>query len=832
MNHLWQDVRYGIRMLASKPAFTVAAVLVLALGIGANSAVFSLINAFLLKPLHVQKPAELTGVYSRDTKHPDAYRAFSYPNYVDIRADNQAFSSLAALSMALVGIQEGDSTRRTLATVVSSNYFSTLGVTMLKGRAFLPQEEKPGGELTAIVTYPFWKKKGADPDLVGKTVRINGHLFTIVGITPQGFTGTMALLSPDIFVPLSAYGMVMNDFDGQVKPLAARDNHALIVVGRLKPGLTPQAADARLSVTASQMEKAYPAENRDQTLLVQPLARLGVSTRPQNDSTLAVPAIMLLSLAGVVLLIASLNLANMVLAAGTARRKEIAIRLAIGGNRRQIVRQLVTEGMLLAILGGGAGLVVASWSTTLLIQSMSRLAPIEIVYDASPDARVLGFTLLYCILSTVVFALFPAWKLAKPDVWVDLKNNVCEDVTGRQRRLFSRGNILVMAQLSLSLAMLSAAGLFVHSAVRAANIQPGFSLENGVLAEMDASLIDYDEARGGQLYAALKDRLRRVPGVQSVAIAATVPFGSTSLGKNVTPSNALASKEHPALETRYNIVSEDYFQTLGIPILRGRAFTAAESTAGSKSSVAVIDQLAANKLWPGGDALGKYIRVDKEAREAQIVGVAGNTREKIIGEDQVPHLYVPFGPVYQANVQFHMKVAEGGPEAEARILEAIRHEILATDQRLPILALQTMHEHLESSMDIWIVRTGAHTLEIFGGVALFLAVIGLYALNSYTVARRTREIGIRMALGADASSTLRLILGEALKVTMIGIAVGLLLAIGLGQVLAGFLFDMQGLDPLVLGTAPLVLALVALLACYVPARRAALVDPMIALRES
>jgi putative ABC transport system permease protein len=832
MNHLWQDVRYGIRMLASKPAFTVAAVLVLALGIGANSAVFSLINAFLLKPLHVQKPEELTGVYSRDTKHPDAYRSFSYPNYVDIRDHNQAFSNLAALSMALVGIQEGDSTRRTLATVVSSNYFSTLGVTMLKGRAFLPQEEKPGGELTAIVTYPFWKKKGADPELVGKTVRINGHLFTIVGIAPQGFTGTMALLSPDIFVPLSAYGMVMNDFDGQVKPLAARDNNALIVVGRLKPGLTRQDADTRLRVTASQMEKAYPAENRDQTLLVQPLARLGVSTRPQNDSTLAVPAIMLLSLAGVVLLIASLNLANMMLAAGTARRKEIAIRLAIGANRRQIVRQLVTEGMLLAILGGGAGLVVASWSTTLLIQSMSRLAPIEIVYDASPDARVLGFTLLYCILSTVVFALFPAWKLAKPDVWVDLKNNVGEDVTGRQRRLFSRGNILVMAQLSLSLAMLSAAGLFVHSAVRAANIQPGFSLENGVLAEVDASLIDYDDARGGQLYAALKDRLRRVPGVQSVAIAVTVPFGSTSLGKNVTPSGSVASKEHPALEARYNVVSEDYFQTLGIPVLRGRAFTAAESTAGSKTSVAIIDQLAANKLWPGGDALGKYIRIDNEAREAQIIGVVGNTREKIIGEDEVPHLYVPFGPKYQANVQFHIKVAGGGPEAEGRVLEAIRHEILATDQRLPILALQTMHEHLESSMDIWIVRTGAHTLEIFGSVALFLAVIGLYALNSYTVARRTREIGIRMALGADASSTLRLILGEALKVTMVGIGVGLLLAIGLGQVLASFLFDMQGLDPLVLGTAPLVLALVALFACYVPARRAARVDPMIALRES
>jgi predicted permease len=826
-------------MLAGKPGFTAAAVLVLALGIGANSAMFSLINAFLLKPLQVQKPEELTGLYSRDTKHPGAYRAFSYPNYVDIRDNNQAFSSLAALNLALVGIQEGDNTRRTLAAVVSSNYFSTLGVRLLKGRAFLPQEEKPGGELIAIASYPFWKKKGEDPQLVGKPVRINGHLFTIVGITPQGFTGTTALVSPEIFVPLSAYGIVMNDFEGHVRPLAARDNDTLIVVGRLKPGVTLQAADARLAVTASEMEKAYPAENRNQSLLVQPLARLGISTSPQSESTLRLPAIMLLSLAGVVLLIASLNLANMMMAKGTARRREIAIRLAIGGNRRQIVRQLVTEGLLLAILGGVAGLLVASWSTTLLIQSMSRLVPLDIVYDAGPDARVLGFTLLFCILSTVVFALFPAWKLSKPDVWVDLKENTSEDTAGSKRRLFSRGNMLVMAQLSLSLAMLTAAGLFVHSAVRASNIQPGFSLENEMLAEVDASLINYDEARGSQLYATLKDRLRRVPGVQSVAIAATVPFGMTQLGKSVTPTGAAASKEHPALQARYNIVSEDYFQTLGIPILRGRPFTAAESTQGSKSSVVIIDKVAADKLWPSGEAVGKHLRLDdrgKPAQDAEVVGVVGNIREDILGGKVEPHLYVPFGREYQANVQFHIKVAGGakgaggGPEAEKRMLEAIRHEILATDQRLPILALKTMRGHLESGMDIWIVRTGAHVLEIFGGVALFLAVIGLYALNSYTVARRTREIGIRMALGADAALTLQMILGEALKVTLVGMGAGLLLAIGLGKLLAGFLFDLRGFDPLVVGAAIALLTLVALCACYLPARRAARVDPMIALR--
>ncbi len=833
MAYLWQDVRYGMRMLAGRPGFTSAAVLVLALGIGANSAVFSLVNAFLLKPLQVHKPKELAGLYSRDTKHPDAYRAFSYPNYIDIRDHNQAFASLAALNMALVGIQEGDNTRRALATVVSSNYFSTLGITMLKGRAFLPQEEEPGGDLTAIVTYPFWKKKGQDPDLVGKPVRINGHVFTIVGITPQGFTGTMALLSPDIFVPLRAYSKVMNDFEGKVRPLGARDYNTLVLVGRLKPGITRQAADATLAVTAAQLQKAFPAENNDQGLLVQPLARLGISTRPQTDSMLRVPAIMLLSLSAVVLLIACLNLANMMMAKGAARRKEIAIRLAIGGNRRRIVRQLVTEGLLLAILGGAVGILVASWSTTLLIQSMSRLVPLDIVYDAAPDARVLGFTLLFCVLSTVVFGLFPAWKLSKPDVWGDLKENNGEDASGRRRRLFSRGNMLVMAQLALSLAMLTATGLFVHSAVRASSIEPGFSLENEVLAEVDASLIDYDEVRSSQLYGTLKDRLRRVPGVQSVAIAATVPFGMTSLGKSVTPSESAVTKDHPALDARYNIVSEDYFQTLGIPILRGRAFSVTESTRGSKSSVAIIDRLAAEKLWPGGEALGKHVRLDsgsKQQSDAIVVGVVGNIRDEIVGGKMQPHLYVPFGQEYQANVQFHMKLAGAGPEAEKRMLETIRGEIQAADQRLPILALKTMRGQLESSDEIWIVRTGAHMLEIFGGVALLLAVIGLYALNSYTVARRTREIGIRMALGGDASSTLRMILGEALKVTLVGIGAGLLLAIGLGQILAGFLYDVRRVDPLVLGAASLLLALVALCACYVPARRAALVDPMIALR--
>lgn len=830
MERIWQDFRYAIRALGKKPGFTAAAVLVLGLGIGTNSAVFSLINAFLLKPLAIADPEALTGLYSRDTKHPDNYRAFSYTNYVDIRDNNSVFSSLMAHNMAMIGIKEGDNTRRVFAGIVSSNYFSTLGVPLLKGRPFMAEEENPGSKLTVIVTYSFWRKTGEDPELLGKQLRLNDRLFTVVGITPKGFTGTMALVSPEMFLPLGAYNLVMNDIESHGKPLAARDNHTLILVGRLKPGITRKAADAMLAIVASRMEMAFPAENKDQMLLVHPLSRLGISTNPTDDRALRMPAFMLLSLAGVVLLIASLNLANMMMAKGASRRKEIAIRLAIGGGRQRIVQQLVTEGLILAILGGAAGLFVASWSTTLLISSLARLVPLDLVYIAEPDARVLIVTLAFCVLSTVVFAVFPAWKLSKPDIWVDLKENTGEDVSGHTRRLFSRGNMLVMAQLSLSLMMLTAAGLFVHSAMRAANFEPGFSLDNGIVAEVDASLINYDEAHGRQLYSVLKDRLRAVPGVQSVALAATVPFAMMHLGKSISPSDAPASKDHPPLSASFNIVTEDYFQTLGIPLLRGRSFVAAESIAGSTSHVVIIDKLAAEKLWPSSNALGKYIRLDDGMGTYEVVGVVGNVRENILGGKTNPHVYLSFGQQYQADMQIHVKVAGGGPDADTRMLETIRHEIRATDERLPLLALKTMRGNLESGIDIWVVRTGAHVLELFGSVALFLAVIGLYAVSAYTVARRTREIGIRMAVGADASSMLRMILGEGLRVTAVGVGVGLLLAAGVGQLLAGFLYDIRGADPVVFLAAPVVLTLVALIACYLPARKASQVDPMIALR--
>ncbi|MBZ5620153.1 MAG: ABC transporter permease [Acidobacteriia bacterium] len=836
MATLWQDLRYGLRMLTGRPGFTAIAVAVLALGIGANTAIFSLVNAFLLKPLLIQKPEQIVGIYSRDTRNPGSYRAFSYPNYVDLREKNPAFTSLTALNMAMVGLAEGDITRRLVAELVSSNYFATLGVPIWRGRAFTAAEERPGsGVAVAVASYTFWRKSGADPGLVGKTLRINGRIFTVVGITPEGFTGTTAMISPELYLPLGMYEPMINDFEGAARPLAARDNHCLILVGRLRAGLAQPAADAQLASVALGMEQAYPAENRNQTLFVRPLARMSVTTNPSTDTELTVIAVLLLSMSAVVLLIASLNVANMMLARGSARRKEIAIRLALGGGRRSILQQLFTEGLVLALLGGAAGLLLAYWSTSLLVHSLAVLAPIDLVYRATPDIRVLAVTLGFCTLSTLLFALVPAWNLSRPDVLSDLKDGgqgVIEK--GKPRRVFSRRNLLVMGQISLSLMLLTAAGLFFRSFVRAANVQPGFRMENSVLIELDPSLAGYDEQHGRQTYRALLDRLAALPGVESASVAATVPFGMVSLGRGIQKSSdAPSSKPDAMLECRFNIVGERYFATLGVPLLRGRSFLPGETGPGTPP-VAVIDQLAASKLWPNSDAVGKHIRMSggglQKPRDAEVVGVVGNVQEHIIGRNSEAHLYVPFGQEYQANMSIHLRIAPQGRESEARFLETVRREIRTADSRLPVLALRTLRDHLDRSLDIWVVQTGSRMFGIFGGVALLLAMIGLYGIRAYTVARRTREIGIRMALGATGSDTLRMILREGAIIAAFGVGAGLVLSWLLGRVLASMLYEVSGADPLVFLAAPVLLTAVSLLACYVPARKAARVDPMVALR--
>ncbi len=829
METILRDIRYAARVLRNAPGFTAAAVLTLALGIGANTAIFGLVNALLLKPLNIQSPKEIVGCYSVDIHKPGVSRAFSYPNYADLREQNSVFSNLAAHNIAQVGLTEGETTRHVFADTVSSNYFATLGVPLFRGRTFTAAEEKPdAGKQVAIVSYSYWQKHGSDPELPGKTLRINGRIFTVVGIAPRGFTGTVPLISGELYLPLGAASILANTMQGRGHSLSERDLPYLILIGRLKSGLREREANVQLAVVASQLEKAYPAENKNQTFIVRPLARLSISPNPSDEGK-SLPLVILLTMCmpAVVLLIASLNLANMMLARGAARHKEIAIRLAIGGGRGRIVRQLCTEGFLLAILGGAAGLLVASWGSALLIRSLVSVAPFDLVFDSKPDIRVLAATMAFCMLSTIVFGLWPAWRLSRPDVTLDLKTRG-EDAGGGLRRLFSRRNALVMAQLSLSLMMLTASGLFVRSAMRAAHVEPGFSLESGVVAEVDPSLAGYSETRGRQIYAALLARLKSVPGVESASLAWTVPFGRVTNIARIRP--AAGSPQAVEVWAEHNIVTEDYFRSLGIPLLRGRSFVPSEMTSGSPRHVAIIDKLAAERLWPKGDAVGQHLHRD-DSQDLEVVGVVGNVQERIVGSELQPHLYVPFGPEYRADMHVHLKVAARGREAQARMLETVRTEIRAVDAGLPVLELKTLRDQLDDSLDLWVVETGARILGIFGMIALLLAVIGLYGVRAYTVARRTREIGIRMALGASSADTQRMILREGFMVTAIGSGCGVLLALALGRVLTGFLYDVRPVDMTVLLIAMLLLTMVSMLACYLPARKAARVDPMVALRE-
>jgi predicted permease len=847
MSNLVRDLRFGARMFRKNPGFTFAAVAVLALGIGANTAIFSLVNAFLLKPLVIHNPSELVGLYSRDVHKPD-YRAFSYPEYTELRENRSVFSSVLAHNLAMVGLSEGDSTRRVFADIVSANYFTTFGVPLFQGRAFTPEEERPASAVpVAIVSYSYWKKNGADPQLLGKTLRINGRVYTIVGIAAQGFTGTTAMISSELYLPLGVYELAMNDFEGHGRPLAARDNYSLIVVGRLQSAVSQKSADALLTTVASQTAKAYPETDKDQMFIARPLARLGISTQPIDDSQLLIPASLLLAVAGVVLLIASLNVANMMLARSTTRGKEIAIRLALGGSRADILRQLLAEGFLLALAGGAAGLAVAYWSTGALIRSMTQIAPLDLVYSAGPDIRVLAATVGFCLLSTILFGLGPALNLSGRSLFAGLKiGERADDAAGRRRGVFSRRNLLVMGQIALSLMLLSAAGLFIRSSVRAARVEPGFRTSGEIVAEVDANLAGYNETRGREVYRSMVERLRTTPGVESVGLAATVPFGMVSLGKTVQRSSdaplapgagAAGSSANAAsgVECRYNIVSDDYFQAIGIPLLRGRSFSGSDDS-GSDHPVAVLDQFAADRLWPGGDAIGKHIRLgsgggNEVPVDAEVVGIVGNVQEGVTGKSWPPHVYTPFGQPYQSDMTIHLRTNIQGPQAEAQMLETVRGAIRDVDPQLPILALKTMRMHVDSSFDLWIVRTGARMFVIFGGVALLLAAIGLYGVRAYTVAMRTREIGIRMALGANASDALRMMLREGLVLTAIGAAVGLVLSVAVGKVLSSLLYRVDSFDPVVLSAAPLLLTAVSLIACYIPARRAARLDPMVALRD-
>lgn len=861
---LLQDLRFSLRLLAKTPGFTATAVLVLALGIGVNTGLFSVIHAFAYSDRPFPASEQVVQLYSQDRQTPTRYRTFSYPTFRDVREQaGEVFSDLLAYNIAMVGVGEGTTTRRTFTSLVSSNFFDVLGVPLQRGRAFTPAEEEPGAAVPVVIaSHLFWQRHGLDPALVGSTLRINERPFTVIGITPPGFTGTSMLIGPELYFPLGVYDLLRNDYEGeQRRTLDQREGDNLIVVGRLRPGVSPATADAALATIATRLEAAWPVALQDQTFHTGVLPRLSVSNAPVEEGEIGTVGLLLLGMTAIVLLIASLNLANMLLARGAARRKEFAIRLALGGGRGRIIRQLLTEGLVLSLLGGAVGLALALWSADLLMGAFTVMMPVPIFFSGTPDAAILAATLGFSALATLFFALGPALKLSGAGALADLKEQAGEDV--RRRRWLPR-HPLVVAQVALSLGLLVCAGLFIRGALNAGGADLGFAADDTLILEVDASLGGYDEPRARAELQAVQDRLAALPGVRAAAVASTTPFGFVTIGRPVQRAGFnLGKDDRPAsaaeglaFSARWNSVGAAYFDALGLPVLRGRAFTAAECDAPGAPRVAVIDEALARKLWPDGDALGQRIQFANpqtrrgaggagggtvganESLSAQpgedttmeVVGIVPSIRTNLARRERGPAIYVPFAQGFRHNVYFHVRPAAATPAAAAALVETARREVRATAPGLPLLSLRTFRQHLDNSADLFITRLGAILFALFGGLALLLAVVGLYGVKAYAVTRRTREIGIRMALGAAPGEVCTLILCEGIGLALRGVALGLLLAVGLGRLCASLLFEVSPLDPLSFTVAPLALLLTAFLACWLPARRATRVNPLQALR--
>lgn len=849
-----QDLRFSFRQLWKSPGFTLAAVIVLTLGIGVNTAIFSLVNAMLFSPSPYKNPAEIVQLFSQDKKDPKSFRAFSYPTFRDVRDQNTVFSGVLAHGETEVGLGAKGNTRRAQADLVSSNYFSVLGVRPAYGRTFLPEEEKPGSaQQVAIVSDRYWKKYSRDPSLVGHTLLINGRVFTVVGILPKGLTDTESIFSAEVWLPLGVYDQIMNDPGSapNESSLEDRGRDNLIVIGRLKPGLTAAAAEPALKGLASNLEAAFPVAQKDQTFMTAPLDRFSSSTDPSNPGPIYAVGLMISGMAAVVLLVACLNLANMLLARGTARRKEIAIRLALGGSRGRIVRQLLTEGFVLAFLGGVGGLIFGLWSVDFLAASLSKVAPIEIDWLGDPNPSVMVATLGFCVLGTLGFALGPALKLSRTSVLGDLKQHAGEDAS-RPRWRFLPRNPLIVAQIAFSLALLTAAALFIRGAAKAASIESGLHADTTFLLETDASLGGFNQTQAADLYRTLHDKFAALPGVERASISATVPFGVSSIRRSVQRAGTRAAPgTKPATAAEgltfspwWNSVGADYFATVGLPLLRGRAFTEAEATQPGGPPVAIIDEDLAKKMWPDGNALGQHLQFPvldiptaqapgasgeiKRGDAIEIVGIVPPVKNRLFDKKPEGAIYLPFARGFKNDVFFFVRFASLPPSNETADL--LRRTVQSVDPVLPVFELRTFRDHVERNPQLWFARAGAAMFSVFGGLALGLSIVGLYGVKAYAVTRRTREIGIRMALGAQRRAVLWMILRESLTMIAAGLFIGFLLAIGAGKVVSSILFQVSPLDPLAFTLAPALLGAAALFATWLPARRATRISPMAALR--
>jgi putative ABC transport system permease protein len=800
-DEMFQDLRYGARMLLKQPGFTLIAVLTLGLGVGANTAIFSIVNAVLLRPFPYQSPERLVILQERVAS--GGGFSPSYPNFLDWRAQSTAFDSISAVrgneSFNFTGAGEPE---RLQGRIVSAEFFSTLGIKPLLGRDFLAEEDRPGAAPAAILSYGFWRRRfGADPGVIGRQLTLNNQSYAVVGVTPADFQfGAEA----DVTVPI---GLQAERFKNR------GSDPGTGVVARLKPGVSERQAETELNLIAARLEQQYPASNKGRRVLLTPLHESFVGDVRQ-------PLLILLGAVGLVLLIACANVANLLLVRASARQKEMAVRVALGAHRLRIVRQLLTESALLAALGAALGILLALWGTSFIATQLPDGVPR--LQEAGVDARVLAFTLAVSLLTVLLFGLAPALQASRPNLTEGLKEGG-RGASGHRQRL--RG-ALVVGEVALTLTLLAGAGLLIQSFRRVLQVDPGFRAQN--LLTMQISVNNPDGRQVANFFAQLQQNVGGLPGVKSVAVSNGIPFGSTNFPTFLIEGRPEAENKPSGL--RYH-VSPAYFQTMGIELVKGRLF-AAEDTPDTPP-VVIIDEVLARRYFPDQDPLGRRLKASSDAPGMEIVGIVRHVEPNSLdAQGEAPaQFYLNFNQIPAARLPGFVRRVNLLARTEVEPLSlasAVRGEVAALNKDQAVFNVRTMEQAVAQSVAAR--RFSMLLLAVFAAVALALAGLGVYGLMSYAVTARTREIGVRMALGAQASDVSRMVIGQAMKLVFVGAALGLVAAAALTRTMKSLLFGVSAADPATFGVIVLLLAGVAFVACLVPARRATKVAPMTALR--
>jgi predicted permease len=820
MMNFWKDIQFALRTLTKNPGFAIVGIVTLALGMAVNTTLFSVVNGFLLRPLPVPHAEQITVLALQQSALP-GNRRFSYPDYEDLRDQSDSFSDVFGYRVTLASVALDKKADHCLVSRVTSNYFSGLGVTPAYGRLILPTEGRtPGADPVVVLGYAYWRKRFAsDPDIVGRKVEVNGHPFTVVGVASKDFHGTYSIIDMDAYTPFSAE--LSQDSDDSVqKDWTDRVSHGFTLLGRLKPGVTVQQAQASLTVLAQRIAQQHPDTEKGITIQIYPekLAR----PDPGPDNPIPATSIAFMALAGLVLLVACFNIANVLLVRATVRQREMAIRAALGASQNRLVRQYLTESLLLAFFGGGAGLLLGTWAAGLL-GSLKLGTDLPIQLDFHPDFRVYLFSLATVLLTGIVVGIMPALRAARTSVISVLHEGGRGSSSGPKRQLAR--NSLVVAQVAGSLVLLIVAGLFIRSLDKAQKISLGFNPDHVLNLSVDVAQVGYKEQRGRAFYRELDNRIRALPGVENIAEAFTVPLGIISAGDRVwIKDHPLEAGQQPA-DLSYNQITPGYFDTVRMPLLRGRQFSDADSE--KAPSVAIINQTMAQKFWPKEDALGKLFSAkDQTGPFIEVVGIVQDAKYQNILEDPTPYFYVPVEQKYQSLRTIHVRTSVP-PETLALQVEAQIQELAPG---LPVTQVQTMSESLQGANGFFLFRFGAQLASVMGLLGLILAVVGIYSVVAYAAAQRTQEIGIRIAMGASPLDILKMVLRQGLGVVSIGLVLGLIIALAGTRVMAGLFVGIKATDPLTFTTVVLLLTTIALFACWIPARRATRIDPLVALR--